>query len=137
MKGFSSTVSIGEVKGHFPALPASGPQTTLGLMLIAWTTVARRADAESLAEGAVELRLAACVQIEGPVLSCYRWAGKIERTEEFRLCFKFLPEQAEALAAWVQERHPYETPEWIVIRAADVGEKYLSWMKATSSTPPL
>ena len=92
-------------------------------MLIAWTTVANRADAERLAAGAVDRRLAACVQIEGPVLSCYHWEGKTERTEEYRLCFKLLPKQAKPLAAWIQAQHPYETPEWIVIRAADVGEK--------------
>lgn len=106
-------------------------------MLIAWTTVANRPDAERLAGGVIDLRLAACVQIEGPVLSHYRWAGKPERTEEFRLCFKLLPEQADPLAAWIHEHHPYDTPEWIVVRAADVGEKYLSWMKATSSNLPL
>ncbi len=106
-------------------------------MLIAWTTVAERADAESLAREAVEHRLAACVQIEGPVVSCYRWEGRIERAEEFRLCFKFLPAQGAPLAEWVAAHHPYETPEWIVVRAEDVGEKYLSWAKATSSTPPL
>jgi periplasmic divalent cation tolerance protein len=106
-------------------------------MLIAWTTVANRTDAERLAEDAIASRLAACVQIEGPLLSCYRWEGKIERSEEFRLCFKFLPEQAEPLATWIHAHHPYTIPEWIVVRAADVGEKYLSWMRATSSTPPL
>lgn len=106
-------------------------------MLIAWTTVANRADAQRLAAGAVDLRLAGCVQIEGPVLSCYRWEGKREQTEEYRLSFKLLPEQAEPLAAWIRAHHPYDTPEWIMVRAAEVGEKYLSWMKATSSTPPL
>lgn len=106
-------------------------------MFLAWTTVATRADADRLAEKAVTLRLAACVQIEGPVRSWYRWEGKVEQAEEFRLCFKLLPEQADPLAAWVRAQHPYATPEWIVVRAADVGEKYLSWMKATSSNPPL
>lgn len=106
-------------------------------MLIAWTTVSKRADAERLATEIIAGRLAACVQIEGPVSSCYRWDGRIERAEEFRLCVKFLPAQAAALAAWVQAHHPYETPEWIAVRAVEVGEKYLSWARATSSTPPL
>jgi periplasmic divalent cation tolerance protein len=106
-------------------------------MLIAWTTVSQRSDAERLATGIIGLRLAACVQIEGPVTSCYQWEGKVERAEEFRLCLKFLPGQSAALAAWVQANHPYDTPEWIVVQAAEVGEKYLSWAKATSSNPPL
>lgn len=106
-------------------------------MLIAWTTVSQRAEAERLATDIIDHRLAACVQIEGPVISCYRWEGKVERTKEFRLCLKFLPEQAAALAAWVQAHHPYDTPEWVVVRAVEVGEKYLSWARANSTNPPL
>jgi len=107
------------------------------MMLIAWTTVGTRADADRVAAEIIGLRLAACVQVDGPVSSTYRWRGKVEQTDEFRLCLKFLPEQAAPLAAWVQAHHPYETPEWIVVRAADVGEKYLSWAKGTVHSPPL
>jgi periplasmic divalent cation tolerance protein len=106
-------------------------------MLIAWTTVATRAAAEQLAAGIIDHRLAACVQVEGPVTSTYRWEGKVERAEEFRLCLKFLPGQAAALADWVREHHPYDTPEWIVVQASDVGEKYLSWARSNSTNPPL
>ena len=31
---------------------------------------------------------------------------------------------------WCSRRHPYDTPEWIVIRAEKVSEKYLSWAEA-------
>ncbi len=106
-------------------------------MLIAWTTVAQRSDADRLAAEIIDRRLAVCVQIEGPVTSRYRWQGKVEQTEEFRLCLKFLPAQAADLSAWVLAHHPYETPEWLVVRAAEVGEKYLSWAASTSSNPPL
>jgi periplasmic divalent cation tolerance protein len=102
-------------------------------MLIAWTTLANREKAEELARAAIEQRLAACVQIDGPVVSHYLWQGRPERAEEFRLCFKFLPPQQVALEAWLFAHHPYDTPEWIVLRAAHVGEKYLSWAKANST----
>jgi len=106
-------------------------------MLIAWTTLASRADADRLAADAVARGLAACVQVEGPVTSHYRWEGRLERTEEFRLTFKFLPESLAALESFVRERHPYETPEWIVVPATRVSEKYLSWARATCTNPPL
>lgn len=106
-------------------------------MLVAWTTVANRPDAERLASEIVARRLGVCVQIDGPVVSLYRWEGKVERTEEFRLSIKHLPEQAAALAAWVQAHHPYSVPEWIVVEASAVGEKYLSWARSASSSPPL
>ncbi len=106
-------------------------------MFIAWTTVATRADAERLAEGAVRSGLAACVQIEGPLESHYVWEGELERGEEFRLTYKVLPARLDALAHLVLREHPYTTPEWIVVRAEAVGEKYLSWARANSSSPPL
>lgn len=106
-------------------------------MKIAWTTVASRDDAERLASAIVEQRLAACVQIDGPITSYYLWQGALERTEEFRLLVKFLPAQASALATWIESHHPYDTPEWIVVAADSVAEKYLSWARASSTTPPL
>ena len=62
-------------------------------MLIAWTTVASREEADHLASEAVRLGLAACVQVDGPVRSHYRWEAKVENAEEFRLCFKFMPDR--------------------------------------------
>jgi periplasmic divalent cation tolerance protein len=106
-------------------------------MLLAWTTVASRADAERLAHDAIQRNLAVCVQIEGPISSHYRWQGQVERAEEFRLCFKLMAPHASALELYVTTSHPYATPEWIVVRAEHVGEKYLSWAEANSSTPPL
>jgi periplasmic divalent cation tolerance protein len=106
-------------------------------MLIAWTTVAERVDAERLAAAVIDRGVAACVQVEGPIASHYRWQGKTERSEEFRLTFKFVPAQLAALESFVLTSHPYETPEWIVVRAERVAEKYLSWAQANSSTPPL
>jgi len=105
-------------------------------MLIAWTTVDNPQDAEALAAATVERGLAACVQISGMV-SHYRWAGRPERAEELRLTFKFLEPQLPALEAFVLESHPYEVPEWVVIRAERVSEKYLSWVEANSTNQPL
>lgn len=106
-------------------------------MLLAWTTVANRADAEKLASETIVRNLAICVQIDGPIVSVYRWKGQQERAEEFRLCFKLLESHAMALEEHVHAVHPYDTPEWVVIPASHVGEKYLSWATTNSSTPPL
>ncbi len=105
-------------------------------MIIAWTTTEKREDAERLARGAVEIRLAACAQIDGPISSFYHYEGKLERAEEFRLWFKCLPANASALSAWVHARHPYRTPQWIEVSAESVSEKYLSWAMANSSHGP-
>lgn len=106
-------------------------------MLLAWTTVATRADADRLAADTVSRNLAVCVQIDGPIVSHYRWQGRAESAEEFRLLFKVLEPHAALLERTILAAHPYDTPEWIVVRAERVGEKYLSWATANSSTPPL
>lgn len=104
--------------------------------MLGWTTVSDRGAAERLAAEAVESGLAVCVQVDGPVASQYRWQGKLERAEEFRLAFKFLPGRTADLEAWILRHHPYETPEWVAIRADRVGEKYLSWARSTGTPRP-
>ena len=42
------------------------------------TTTEKREDADRIARTLVERRLAACVQIVGPITSVYRWKGKVE-----------------------------------------------------------
>jgi periplasmic divalent cation tolerance protein len=105
-------------------------------MLVAWTTTTERADAERLAHGAVAARLAACAQVDGPVKSFYRWEGKQEEATEYRIWFKCLRPNAAALEAWVHNHHPFDTPQWLVVDAEHVGEKYLSWAIANSTSAP-
>jgi periplasmic divalent cation tolerance protein len=106
-------------------------------MLIAWTTVPTKALATQLAASAVKAGLAVCVQVEGPIESHYRWEGIQEKTEEYRLMFKVLPSQGGPLETWVHSHHPYQTPEWVVIKAEHVAEKYLSWAQAKPNNLPL
>lgn len=106
-------------------------------MLIAWTTVADRESAEKLATSSIKAGFAVCVQIDGPITSVYRWRGSIEHSAECRLMFKLLPTQATDLEAHILDQHPYDTPEWIVLPATHIGEKYLSWAQADSNSSPL
>ncbi len=100
---------------------------------IAWTTIADTAAAERLADGAIAQNLAVCAQVEGPVHSHFVWQGRKSVAQEWRVTFKFLPEQEAGLAAYVHSAHDYDTPQWIVVEAARVGEKYLSWARAPRS----
>ena len=52
------------------------------------TTLPTQAAAEQFAAALVEQRLAACVQISGPILSIYRWRASINKDQEFTLCCK-------------------------------------------------
>lgn len=100
--------------------------------MLAWTTVAKREDADRLAATSVSAGLAACVQIDGPITSYYSWEGRTEHNEEFRLTFKSLPARLKALEVHVLANHPYSTPEWIVCEATQVSEKYLSWARTSA-----
>ena len=56
--------------------------------LIALITAPERAVADAIADALVEGRHAACVNIIPGVTSVYRWAGRIERDEEWLLVAK-------------------------------------------------
>ncbi len=105
-------------------------------MFVAWTTTAQREDADRLARGAVAERLAACAQVDGPITSYYHWEGKLESAEEYRIWFKYLPANASDLSAWIHRHHPFAVPQWIEVNAEQVGEKYLSWAIANSTSAP-
>ena len=46
------------------------------------TTTGKQSEAAGIAELLIDRRLAACVQVAGPITSTYRWEGKIERAQK-------------------------------------------------------
>ena len=91
------------------------------------TTIETEAQAQSLARRLVEERLAACVQISGPIQSIYRWKAEICDSNEFRLTIKTSLELENDLVESLSALHPYETPE-ILIRSVCVTERYGRWL---------
>ena len=92
--------------------------------------------ANALANGAVERRLAACVNILPAVASVYRWEGRIFSETESTLLIKTTRECIPALKAFIEEFHPYDTPELIVLDVTDGLPAYLAWVAAESKPPP-
>lgn len=86
-----------------------------------------------IATATVEQGLAVCVQIDPPTESIYRWNGETNRDLEHRLWLKCLSQNLEGLRQEVFKSHPYDTPQWIVVEAVKVDEKYLKWAKETSN----
>jgi periplasmic divalent cation tolerance protein len=99
------------------------------------TTVESREQALALAHAAVEARVAACVQIVGPITSVYRWEGKVEEAGEFLLLLKAPAEAIERLTAFVRDRHPYDTPEMTAIESSFDDERYLAWARGETAGP--
>jgi periplasmic divalent cation tolerance protein len=100
-----------------------------------FTTVETHAQAVELAHAAVEARMAACVQVLGPITSVFRWRGRVEEAEEFLLVMKAPAEGLERLMGFVRERHPYDVPELTAVPSASVDERYLAWARAETVTP--
>jgi periplasmic divalent cation tolerance protein len=95
---------------------------------IVLTTIDQRAAAEKLAHTLVERRLAACVNIIGPIRSVYRWKEEVHDDEEYLLLIKTTAEQAEQLNSALKELHPYELPEAVHLSIEDGSREYLEWL---------
>ncbi|MFH8792721.1 divalent-cation tolerance protein CutA [Streptomyces sp. NPDC017941] len=84
--------------------------------------------ADALARGAVEARVAACAQINGPVTSVYRWEGAVETAREWQVLLKTTDRRYADLESWLTEAHPYGTPEIIATPVVRGSAAYLSWV---------
>ena len=84
--------------------------------------------ADRLARGLVERRLAACVNIVGPVRSVYRWKGEIVSDDERLLLIKTDSEHFEALREAIRELHLYEVPEILALAVTAGDRPYLDWL---------
>lgn len=92
------------------------------------TTTEKRQDAEKIAGILIEKRLAACVQIVGPVLSIYRWKENIERAEEWQCHIKTRAGLYGAVEAAIKASHPYKIPEIIALPILQGSREYLTWL---------
>ncbi len=93
------------------------------------TALPDAASAEALAATLLTERLAACVQVTGPVESRYWWQGKLEHTTEWLCLIKSTLEAVPRLLARIRELHPYDTPELIVLPVSDGDVDYLRWVR--------
>jgi periplasmic divalent cation tolerance protein len=96
-------------------------------ILIVTTTVAVRADAERLARGLLERRLAACVQLVEGLTSFYRWEGSVGQDAEVRVTIKTTVAKRAALLAYFDENHPYDLPQFVAWRA-EASARYGGWV---------
>jgi periplasmic divalent cation tolerance protein len=99
------------------------------------TTTERREDAEVLARGLVEARLAACVQVIGPIQSVYRWRGAIETAQEWQCWAKSRRDLYAEIEAAIRRLHPYEVPEILAVPVLAGGESYLAWVDEQVKAP--
>lgn len=93
------------------------------------TTFPSHDEARACAERLVHERFAACVQVDGPITSAYRWRGTVETAVEFRCTCKTSRRRATACMAAILELHPYQTPE-LIVTETQATAAYAAWVRS-------
>ena len=87
--------------------------------------------ARKLAQAALQARLIACANILPRIESHYWWQGKIEAGTEALMLMKTTAGRLAALEKLVLARHPYDTPEFIVLPVSRGSKRYLDWVQVS------
>lgn len=95
------------------------------------TTAPDRDEAEKLAQGILENRLAACVQLSS-INSFFFWEGEIQQDDEVSLFIKTTVKRYPDLESYIREYHPYDVPEIIQLPITGGSPEYLAWLDATT-----
>jgi periplasmic divalent cation tolerance protein len=93
------------------------------------TTVPDKPLAVQIGHTLVEARLAACVQVSGPVESVYRWHGKIETTSEWQCWIKTTRDRYAEVEQAIRRLHPYEVPEILALPVVEGHLDYIQWLE--------
>jgi periplasmic divalent cation tolerance protein len=84
--------------------------------------------ARGLAKAALQARLVACANLIPKIESHYWWQDKIESGAEVLLLLKTTKPNLAALEKLILAKHPYATPEFLVLPLRAGSPKYLGWL---------
>jgi periplasmic divalent cation tolerance protein len=98
-------------------------------LVIVLTTISD-ARADELARTLVDERLAACVNVLPQMTSTYRWNGRLEQELERQVVVKTTMTRLPEVEARIGQLHPYELPEFIVLKPASASAAYAAWVRA-------
>lgn len=91
-------------------------------------TIDKKGEALRIAEHLLEKKLAACVQVIGPITSTYRWKGKMEQDEEWLCLMKTRKDLYGDVERAIKAVHSYEEPEILAMPVVAGSQGYLSWL---------
>lgn len=92
------------------------------------TAVGSAEEAERVAAALVEQRLAACVQVAGPMHSRYWWRGEVETAEEWLCVAKTTGGRYHEVEAAIRAIHTYDVPEILAVPVVAGNPSYLDWI---------
>jgi periplasmic divalent cation tolerance protein len=102
---------------------------TMSMFVVVLVTTPDLKVGRKLARAALAARLVACVNLIPRIESHYRWQGKVESSLEVLLVMKTTAARLAALGDLVVARHPYDTPEFIVLPINRGNKRYLAWLE--------
>jgi periplasmic divalent cation tolerance protein len=86
--------------------------------------------ARSLAKAALKSKLIACANLIPKIESHYWWQERIESGAEVLMVLKTQKSKLAALEKLILAKHPYNTPEFLVLPLSAGNKKYLDWLAA-------
>jgi periplasmic divalent cation tolerance protein len=101
-------------------------------IVVVFVTVGSEEEAGRLGRTLVEERLAACVNVIGPIRSIYRWEGAVREDAEHLLTMKARRADVDALTARVRALHSYDVPEIVALDVTGGSAPYLAWVAAAT-----
>jgi len=87
--------------------------------------------ARALARAALQAHLVACANLIPKIESHYWWQGKRESSAEVLILFKTTRAWLGALERLILAKHPYDTPEFVVVPITAGNRRYLDWLKTS------
>ncbi len=98
--------------------------------MIVFSTFDDEEKVEVIVRNAIDQKFAACANVL-PLRSIYPWKGKIEDVNELLVIFKTTSSKEPDLINFLEQYHPYDTPEIISIKPNSINSKYLDWLNQT------
>jgi len=92
------------------------------------TSIDSEQKAVAIAKTLLEKRLAACVQILGPIQSHYWWRDQQEKSQEWLCLAKTRQELYPAVESAIRQVHSYQTPEILAVPILAGLPEYLAWL---------
>ena len=96
---------------------------------IALVTAPNLPTARKLATAALIGKLVACANLIPKLESHYWWQGRVEKGSEVLILFKTATSHLARLEKLVLQKHPYDTPEFVVLPLSGGNERYLAWLR--------
>lgn len=97
--------------------------------VVVFVTCGSTREAQRIAKTLVQRRLAACVNIVGPVKSVYRWKGRVESAREILMVIKTTRARFAELEKEIEKLHSYDMPEIIALPIRAGSKPYLKWLR--------